>query len=293
MRTTLPAFELYRPTTVESVSELLLEHGDDAAVLAGGTELILLMKLGFSEPGHVVDVKGVDELGGIKQADAELVIGGTVSHREVEHSSLVAEHMPELARMERRVANQRVRNSGTLGGNLCFLDPHSDPATFLLALDASVRLRSGRDGSRTLPLAEFMIGPYQTALEPGELLSEIRIPIRSAKTRVRHAKIAFRERPAVTATVVLDVDDVGVSSARVVVGAAGPVASRCRAAEDILRGAGLCDTDNAVALAGQAAAEEANVTEDANGAADYKRHLAGVLVRRALEDALAVGAADL
>ena len=162
---TLPPFDLHRARSLEEARELLDRYGEDAAVICGGTELLLLLKLGFAAYGHLVDIKGIEELGGIRAENGTLVIGSTVTHREIERSPLVLERLPALAAMERGVANIRVRNVGTLGGNLCFSDPHSDPATFLLALDAEVELRR-----RRMPLSEFLVGPYETALEHGQLL---------------------------------------------------------------------------------------------------------------------------
>jgi carbon-monoxide dehydrogenase medium subunit len=135
---TLPPFDLHRAGSVEEAHELLQRYGEDAAVVCGGTELLLLLKLGFAAYGHLVDVKGIGELGGIRSENGTLVIGATATHREVERSPVVLERLPALAAMERDVANIRVRNVGTLGGNLCFSDPHSDPATFLLALGGEV-----------------------------------------------------------------------------------------------------------------------------------------------------------
>ena len=171
-RVTLPPFDLHRARSVDEAHELLDRYGEDAAVVCGGTELLLLLKLGFAAYGHLVDIKGIEELGGIRAENGTLVIGSTVTHREIERSPLVLERLPALAAMERDVANIRVRNVGTLGGNLCFSDPHSDPATFLLALDAEVE----HDGGR-MPLSEFLVGPYETALEHGQLLRAVRIPI--------------------------------------------------------------------------------------------------------------------
>src|SRR5581483_9693539 len=169
---TLPPFDLHRASSVEEARELLVRYGDEAAAICGGTELLLLLKLGFAAYGHLVDLKGIEELGGIQAENGALVIGATATHREIERSPLVLERLPALARMERRVANIRVRNVGTLGGNLCFSDPHSDPATFLLALDAEVEY----EGTRR-PLAEFLVGPYETALAHGQLLRSVRIPL--------------------------------------------------------------------------------------------------------------------
>src|SRR5439155_1815441 len=131
------------------------------------------------------DIKPIGELGGIRAENGGIVVGSTVTHREIERSPLVLELLPSLAAMERRVANIRVRNVGTLGGNLCFSDPHSDPATFLLALDAEVEYDAERK-----PLSEFLIGPYETALEQGQLLRSVRIPIPPDGTGIAHRKFA-------------------------------------------------------------------------------------------------------
>src|SRR5262249_18008335 len=154
----------------EEATELLERYEEDAALYCGGTELLLLLKLGFASFGHLVDLKPVEELRGIRMDDGELVVGAAGTHRRLERSQLVLDRLPALAAMERRVANLRVREVGTLGGNLCFSDPHSDPATFLLALDAEVECRRGGEAARRIPVGEFVTGPYETALGKGEVL---------------------------------------------------------------------------------------------------------------------------
>ena len=187
---TLPPFDLHRAESVDEAKELLERYGEDAAVICGGTELLLLLKLGFAVYGHLVDI---DELGGIRAENGTLVVGSAVTHREIERAPLVVERLPALAAMARRVANIRVRSVGTLGGNLCFSDPHSDPATFLLALDAEAEYDRQR-----VPLSEFLVGPYETALRHGQLLAAVRIPVPEPGTAVAHRKLAFHERPAAT-----------------------------------------------------------------------------------------------
>ena len=161
---TLPPFDLHRPTSVEEATELAERYGEDAAFYCGGTELLLLLKLGYASFGHLIDLKQIDELGGLRAENGGLLIGATVTHRELERSELVRERHPALAAMEQRVANLRVREVGTLGGNLCFSDPHSDPATFLLAVDAEVECRRGGEPTRRIPISDFVVGPYQTSL---------------------------------------------------------------------------------------------------------------------------------
>jgi carbon-monoxide dehydrogenase medium subunit len=281
---TLPPFDLHRAGSVEEARDLLLRHGDDAAVICGGTELLLLLKLGFAAYGHLVDIKGIDALRGIRTDDGTLVIGSTVTHREIERSPLVLERLPALAGMARRVANVRVRSVGTLGGNLCFSDPHSDPATFLLALDAEAEY----DGKR-VPLAEFLVGPYETALEHGQLLAGVRIPVPAAGTGVAHRKLAFHERPAATVACAVRVTDGQVAHAAIAVGSVGARAVRAAEAEQVLRGAAP-DDRTALARAAELAAEAAEPVEDANGSADYKANLVRVLVERCFDEAVAASA---
>jgi len=276
---TLPPFDLHRVRSEEEAHELLVRYGDDAAVICGGTELLLLLKLGFAAYGHLIDIRGIDELAGIRAENGTLVIGAAATHRELERSPLVRAELPALAAMERRVANVRVRNVGTLGGNLCFSDPHSDPATFLLALEAEAEV----EGRRVL-LEQFLVGPYETALEHGQLLRAIHVPVPAPGTGIAHQKLAFHERPAATVTCAVRVDAGVVADARVAVGSVGPRAVRARAAEDRLRDAAPDDA-TAVAEAAALAADASGAVADTNGSVDYKQQLVFVLVRRCFEEA--------
>jgi carbon-monoxide dehydrogenase medium subunit len=284
---TLPPFDLHRASSVEEAGDLLRRYGDDAAVHCGGTELLLLLKLGFAAYGHLVDIKPIGDLQCIALDNGTLVIGSTVTHREIERSPLVVESLPALAGMERRVANLRVRTVGTLGGNLCFSDPHSDPATFLLALDAEVECR--RDAERRrLPLSEFVLGPYQTALVPEELLAAIRIPLPPPATRIVHEKLSFHERPAATVTVVVRQESGSIADVRIAVGSVGARPVRAHDAERILAGSEDA-SGRALEEAAEAAAVAAKPVADSNGSTNYKANLVSVLVgrcvRRALEPA--------
>jgi carbon-monoxide dehydrogenase medium subunit len=280
----LPVFEIHTPSTVEAASDLLERHGDDAIVYSGGTELLLLMKLGFADYGHLVDVKGIEELRRLEVEDGALSIGAAITHRELELSPLVRAEWPALAEMERDVANIRVRTSGTLGGNLCFSDPHSDPATFLLAADAEVVCRRSGAVARTLPLRDFLRGPFETALEPGELLVSVRVPRTPAGAVIAHRKLAFHERPAATVSCLARLEGRRVSEARVAVGSVGVIPIRAAGAERLLTGIEVGD-DSALAQAGEAAAAEADPIEDANGSIEYKRNLVRVLVKRCFAEA--------
>jgi carbon-monoxide dehydrogenase medium subunit len=237
----------------------------------------------MTEFTSLVDVKGIPELHSLS-ANGELTIGAAVTHRELERSELVQRGWPALALMERHVGNLRVRNTGTIGGNLCFADPHSDPATFLLAGGGELSLQRGDGPARRLGVDEFVRAPYLTALEPAELLVSIHLPRLPEGSRLVHRKISFRERPAATVAVRLDMSDGVIASARLAIGSACARPVRATAAEDLLTGAAAASVD--VAAVGEAAAADIDPIEDLNGAADYKQQLVRVLTTRAFGEAL-------
>jgi carbon-monoxide dehydrogenase medium subunit len=290
--TTLPRFEVHKPATVEEATELLGRLGDDAVVYCGGTELLLVYRFGFADYPDLVDVKAIDELGGVAVAGDELRIGAAVTHREIERSPIVMEHFPALAAMERNVGNVRVRNQGTIGGNLCFADPHSDPATFLIAAAGAVSARRGGAAARRIPIEDFVCGPFETALEPGELLTAVHVPRPRPGTAIVHRKMSFHERPAITVAVHVEVRDGRVAAARLAVGSVGVVPRRARPAEEHLAGLDAHAPDErALAAAGEAAAEASQPVEDANGSVEYKQQLVRVLSVRAIREAVATAAA--
>jgi aerobic carbon-monoxide dehydrogenase medium subunit len=283
----IPRFSLVRPRSLDEAFHAFDVAAGDGWYVAGGTELLQVMKMGFARFGTLVDLKAIPDLKGIHlDPDGSLRIGATSTHREVERSSVVSGAAPGLAAMERRIANPRVRNTGTLGGNLAFAEPHSDPATFLLACGATVELR-GRSGGRNLSINEFVIGPLATAREPDEVLVAVRIPARLPGEGSAHAKIAFFERPTAAVGVHLRIREGTIAAATVAVG------SMCDVPQVVAgAGAALLGTtpgrDGLDAALGRAAdafwAVEA--IDDVNGSADYKRHLAGVLLGRATRAAL-------
>lgn len=285
---TLPPFDLHRPASVEEATELAERYGEDAAFYCGGTELLLLLKLGLASFGHLIDLKRIEELRGVRTENGGLTIGAAVTHRELERSQLVLERLPALGQMERRVANLRVREVGTLGGNLCFSDPRSDPATFLFVLDAEVECRRGGAAARRVPIADFVVGPYQTSLGEGELLTAVHVPGLPPAASVAHAKFSFHERPTATAACLARVTDGTVAEARVAVGSVGARPVRSAAAAAALTGLAVGELDpKALAEAGERAAEDAAPADDATGSAEYKAHLVRVLVEETFRQAVA------
>jgi carbon-monoxide dehydrogenase medium subunit len=254
----LDDFTLHRPTTLDEALALRADLGDDAAWYAGGTELILAMKLGLLGYEHLIDVKRLPELRRVQRRAGEVRIGAGVTHRELE----TLEEIPALAALERRVANVRVRAAGTLGGNLAFAEPHADPPALLTALHARVELTSA-SGTRELAIDDFVLGAYETALAEDELLTAIVVP---TGARAAYDKFQVLERPAVGVAVALN------GRLDVVVGAVDEQPVRVPVEHP--------DDHDAIA---EAAMEVVEPVDDLSGSADYKRHLTGVLVRRGLQ----------
>lgn len=278
----IPRFSFVRPRSLDAAFQAFDATGGDAAWVAGGTELLQVMKMGLAQFGTLIDLKAIPELRGIDTGDDGGVrIGATTTHREIERSTLVRERVPALAALESGVANVRVRNTGTIGGNLAFAEPHSDPATFLLACGATVTL-AGPGGRRTLPIGSFVLGPLFTARDADEILVAIDIPATGLASGRAYEKIAFFERPAASVAVDLAVSDGTVRDATVAVGSMTEVPELVPDAA-----AGLVGTEahpeavRAAAARAAAAFGRLDVIPDLNGSADYKRHLAGVLFARA------------
>jgi aerobic carbon-monoxide dehydrogenase medium subunit len=281
-----PPFQLHRPGTVAEASSLLSDLGDEAALYCGGTELLQLMKMGIASFGHLIDLKPVKQLSGLALLDdGSVSIGATVTHREIELSPLIREHVSALAELEHRVANVRVRNTGSIGGNLCFAEPHSEPAVLLVAADASVHLANSSN-ARTIAMRDFILGPLVTAREADEILVRIEVPARTPRTGLAYRKVVFHERPAASVAVRVTRRDGEISSASVVVGSVGDGPMIVAAAGEALLGASIADSAEATNAAAAAAASGCNAYEDINGSEDYKRHLVDALTRRTIRAAL-------
>lgn len=286
MPTLLPRFAIHQPASLAEASEMLGRYGEDGRAYAGGTELLLAMKQGGLRYGHLVDLKTIPGLDAIQRRNGALHVGALATHLALERSAVVAEHLPILAHVEQQVANVRVRASGTLGGNLCFGEPHSDPATLLLCLEARLHT-SGPDGERVLDLPTFLVGSYETALGEAELLRSIEIPLPRPSQRAAYRKFQVHEYPMLGLAVVLDLDEreQAITQARVAVGSVGPTPRRSSAAEALLVGS-LEQARRRLADAADALAEAADLLDDREGSAAYKRHLIHVFLRRAFEAAV-------
>ena len=252
--------------------------GDDAAIYAGGTELLLAMKLGVARYAHLIDVKHIPELQGITQRDGVVRIGAAVTHWDLERDATIARALPAFARLERNVANVRVRAAGTLAGNIAFAEPHADPPALLMALGARLVVQGAKE-KRTVPLTEFVVGMYQTALGPDEIILAIEVPVPAPGRRASYVKFQILERPSVGVAVAGAVSDGRFTEAPAVF--VGAVDEMPRRVDTAAIATATLDDKTADALA-DAARRAVEPVADLAGDVDYKRHLVGVFARRAL-----------
>jgi carbon-monoxide dehydrogenase medium subunit len=282
-------FEYRTPKTLKEVHATLKEFGPDAKIVAGGTALIIMMKQRLVRPSCLVSLRSVRGLNGIEVKDGGLSIGGMVTHREIETSSLVRRRLPLLAETYHHVATIRVRNMATVGGGLAHADPNQDPPPSLIALGATVKASSA-NGNRTIPLDSFFTDYYETVLNPDEIITELfvpRLPPNSGAAYLKFLPRTADDYATVSAAAVLTLDKNKkiINDVRIALGSVGTTPIRATAAEAVLRGQPL--KAEAFAEAGEKAKEAVDPISDFRGSAGYKKEMAAVFVRRALDRALA------
>jgi aerobic carbon-monoxide dehydrogenase medium subunit len=279
-------FDYQEPTTLKKAFGLIEKYGDDARVIAGGTALIIMMRQRLLMPKVVISLGRIPKFDRITyNAKDGLHIGAGARHRDVELSSPVRKHYPLLHETFRKVAQPRIRNMGTVGGNLAGGDPLTDPGASLIALDAEVTLTSSK-GQRRLRLDEFFIDYYQTALEPGELLTEIHVPPpeRPGWSHIKFTPRSIEDFATVGVAITLKTANGTCEDVRVGLNSVASTIVRARKAEEVLRGKPA--TDTALQEMGEVAATECDPTDDNRGSAEYKLDLVRVLVPRAAKEAL-------
>jgi aerobic carbon-monoxide dehydrogenase medium subunit len=282
-------FEYRTPKNLKEVHSTMKEFGSDAKLIAGGTALVIMMKQRLVRPTCLVSLRSLRGLNGIELKNGGLSIGGLATHRDVESSALVRRRLPVLAETYHHVATIRVRNRATVGGGLAHADPNQDPPPTLIALGATIKATSP-NGSRVIPMDEFFTDYYETVLKPDEIITEVNIPKMAANTGAAYLKFLPRtadDYATVSAAAVLTLDKSHkiINDVRIALGSIGTTPIRARAAEDLLRGQPL--KAEAFAEAGEKAKEAVDPISDFRGSAGYKKEMAGVFVRRALEKALA------
>jgi len=277
-------FELVEPGTLKEACALLSDN-EEAKVIAGGTALLTLIKHGIFVPKTLVNLKKIKGASDISyDAQTGLRVGALAAIYDIEAAPLVRQHCPVLAEACHVVANIRIRNMATIGGNLAHGDYQSDPPTVLVALDAVVELLS-RAGTRRMKLSDFLKGSYETALEPGELVSALIVPPagRLGGTYTKFTTGSSEERPCVGVAVLATLEKGVCAELRLVVGAVSPKPVRLEEAESMARGKKL--TPELIERIAADASSRVEPIDDLRGTADYKRHLVNVLVRRALSAA--------
>jgi len=276
-----PPFLYCRPATLDEALALLAEHGDEAKALAGGQSLMPLLNFRLARPSVLVDLGLLGELRGVTRRDGELVVGAMVVQRRAERDPDVGKACPLIPAALRYVGHLQIRNRGTVGGSLAHADPAAELPAVALATGATMVVRSAR-GGRTIPAAEFFQGPFMTALEPEELLVEVRFPVRDG-SRTAFLELARRSgdfaMAGVAAVVTFDgperVADAGLAGLGV-----GVTPIRLSGAEAAIVGRAL--TEEAIAAASAAASAEVKPLTDVHADEEYRRHLVGVLLGRAL-----------
>jgi carbon-monoxide dehydrogenase medium subunit len=281
-------FDYRTPKNIKELHEELRRFGDDAKLIAGGTALVTMMKQRLVRPSCLISLRSVRGLNGIAEKNGGLKLGGLLTHRQVETSPVVRRRLPLLAETYRHVATIRVRNMATVGGGLAHADPNQDPPPTLIALGAAVKASSSK-GDRVIPLDEFFTDYYETVLKPDEVITEVFVPRLAPNSAGAFLKFLPRsadDYATVSAAAVITLDGAKkvFTDARIAMGSVGSVPVRAREAEEVLRGQPV--NAEVIREAAEAAKRAVDPISDFRGSAAYKKEMAGVFVRRALEKAL-------
>ena len=282
MQTPAP-FTYERATSVEGAIASLVKHDGEARIIAGGHSLLPMMKLRLARPEHLIDINDLAELSYIREFADEVRIGALTRHVEILHSDVLERRFGVFTDAEEVIADPVVRNRGTIGGSLCQADAAEDLSAACTALKCQAVIR-GADGERVVGMDAFHLGPYMTAVGDGEVLTEVRVPLRSGGGSA-HEKVERRagDWAIVAASAAVWIDGGTIADAGLALSAVGLTTFHAARSEALLRG--QTPSDELFAEAGRLAAEDCSPSADGRGPVDYKRHLAGVLTTRALRKA--------
>lgn len=280
------SFNYESPGTLAEAISLLQKHGEEAKILAGGHSLIPMMKLRFASPEYLIDINGIPGLSYIKEEGGKIKLGGLTRESEIEHSDLLKKYFPIFSDVTKLIADPQVRNRGTIGGNLAHGDAANDHPAAMLALNATI-IASAAGGERSIPIDEFFFGFYQTALQHGDILTEIQIPIPPKGTGNAYHKLERKVGDYATAgcAVQITVDGKGVCTGAGI-GLTNVNATPLRAVRSQQALMGKPITDATIAEAAKYASEDCNPSSDLRGSEEYKRHLVAVLVTRMIHKAM-------
>ena len=282
----IPApFNYEAPSTLDEALALLDKYGEEAKILAGGHSLLPMMKLRFAQPETLIDINNIPGLAYIREEGGYLKIGALTREADLEHSDVIRARYPIFTDASKLIADPQVRNMGTVGGNIAHGDAANDHPAVMLALRAEV-VTTGPEGQRTVPIDEFFYGFYMTAVQQGEILTEIQIPVPPKGSGNAYHKLERKVGDYATAGVAvqLTIDDNGIcTAAGIGLTNVNPTPLRAERSEQVLVGQKL--TDKIIAEAAQYASEDCNPSSDLRGDEDYKRHVVGVLVKRMIHKA--------
>ncbi len=285
----LPDFEYYSPDSLAEVCQLLSQFGSRAKLISGGTDVIVKMKNELLAPEVLVSIKNMDQLKKIEYVPGKgVVIGARATHNDLVYSELLAEKFPSIPGAAKQMAQNQVRNAGTVGGNICNAVPSADLPPILIALGATVNV-IGVNGERSLALEDVFTGPNTTCLAPDEVITEVVIPDQKT-TGSTYIKFGLRAAGALAVAGVASavcVENGVIKDARIVMSAVAPTPARAKKAEEFLKGKKI--TDELLAEAGSIAAEECKPISDYRASAEYRRNLVGVFTKRSLRKAIDEG----
>lgn len=277
------AFDYVAPRTIPEAVAELVKHGQEGKVLAGGHSLIPLMKLRLSTPSFLVDIGRIGNLSYIREDDGHIAIGALTTHHDIEFSDLIRRNLPLLSSAASQIGDPQVRNRGTIGGAAAHADPFGDFPACLLALDAEFRV-AGEKGERTIAAKDFFVDTFTTALEPTEIVREIRIATPPDGSRGTYLKFSRRSQDWAIVAVAAQVSVSGHDVKSVAIGLTGMGSTPLRATGVERALGGKSGHADEIRAAAEQAAEGTDPQQDLNGSPDYRRHLARVLTRRALEE---------
>jgi carbon-monoxide dehydrogenase medium subunit len=279
------AFEYERATSVDGAIASLKRLGPEARIIAGGHSLLPMMKLRLANPEHLIDINDLAELAYIREQEGEIRIGALTRHVDLLKSNLLADRFPLFRDAENVIADPVVRNRGTIGGSLCQADAAEDLSAVCTAVKARAVIRGG-DGERVVGMEDFHIGPYMTAVGAGEMLTEVRIAVRPGSGSA-HEKVERRagDWAIAAASAAIWISNGTIGDVGIALSAVGLTTIHLSRAEELLRG--KAPSEELFAEAGEIASADCSPGADGRGPVDYKRHLAGVLTRRALRRATA------
>jgi carbon-monoxide dehydrogenase medium subunit len=285
----LPKFDYLEAKTIEEASSLLAKYKDKARVIAGGTDLLVSMKRREISPQHLINVKTIPNLDTISYSRKDgLMIGALTTLAEIESSPIVRERFPVLSSAAHQIGSPHIRNIATIGGNLCNAAPSADMAPPLIALGATAKIK-GLKGERVVTVEQFFLGPGESTLKVGEILTQIQVPTPPPHTRGVYLKLPARtaiDIAVVGVAVVVTLDGKGKTAvdARIVLGAVAPTPIRARQAEEIIKGKTI--KDELIERAAQAAANESRPISDIRGSASYRKEMVRVLTKQALNQVI-------